>query len=237
MNTSVPPTAGTRPATKEEIEHAAMVLRSLGRTAFASLIEKTDPGKLADLNMVAVAQDFSNIPSFTQALLIPPGTHQVPQAVLDSTFYLIGLAWKRSDYPVLSLQPEPANIADDGTPEETQTSVHEVALGMVSFAGVALDAPRHTVLQVLLGDNLFSDRFFNVKWRDNVDALDVLSGTLYNGREWAIDAAYGPDFSRGRNAVEKGLDAFHEGGINLIDGIFRPLVRWGEKVDRALGLN
>ena len=61
MNTSVLPPAGTRPATKEEIEHAAMVLRSLGKNTLASYVAETDPGKLADSSAIVVAQDFSYI--------------------------------------------------------------------------------------------------------------------------------------------------------------------------------
>lgn len=223
-----PAPAGIRPAAKEEIDHAAMVLRSLGNPDLARQIEKADPHKLANAGIVAVVKDFSDLPC-ASVLLIPPGTHHVPLQALDKAQYIIGLAWDRADYPVLMLQPDPASMA-----EQTQECV-EVSLGLTKIAGVVLDAPRPTLIQTSVGGGLFSGTFFNVQWRPNVDALDVLSGTLRNGHEWAINAAYGPEFSQGRNALQEAVDALEEGGLNLIDSIFRPLVRWGEKMDRALG--
>ncbi len=226
-------TAQTRRATKDETDHAAMVLRSLGNESLASRLESeygVDQGEDYD---VAVVTDFSSLPESTNVLLVPPGTYTVPVEVLSQVRLIIGLAWERADYPVLILQGEPRPMTNSDTLEESFVTL---GTATASIAGVILDAPSPTILETALpGADQFSDKFFNVTFSPNVDALNVYSQTLFNGWGWVINA-YGISTVRERHVVEKGLDAVHEEGVmNGIDSIFRPLVRWGERIDRVMG--
>lgn len=227
---AVQPTANRR-ATQNEIEHAVMALRSLN-DAIASLI-KTDHAAALGNDIAIVVTDFSKVADDARVLLVPSGTYDVPIAVLEQAQYIVGLAWERADYPVLKLHGERAPVTNSDTLEEADLCVAPCS---ASLLGIVLDAPQPTVLEVFLGDgSLFSDVFFNVQWRENVDAYDQAACTAHNGRDWLI-TAYGSSLCRQRNIVEKGLDAIHEGAMNSIDNIFRPLVRAGETVDRLLGL-
>lgn len=227
---AVPPTASRR-ATHEEIEQAAMALRSVD-DALASLIESDHALALGN-DIAIVVTDFDEVPEGARVLLVPSGTYRVPAEVLDEAQYIVGLAWKRGDYPVLDLRAVPTSVTNSDTLEETDLCVVPCSARLI---GVALEAARPTVLDIFLGgEKQFSDVFFNVDWQDNIDAYDQANCTALNGRDWLI-AAYGESLCRPRNAVEKGLDAFHESIMNTIDGVFRPLVRAVEKVDRLLGL-
>ena len=233
MNTSLQPVLPTasRRATSEEIEQGAMALRSVD-IAFASLIQ-SDHTLAVGNDWAVVITDFGNIPEGAQVLLVPPGTYSVPIEVLDQVRYIVGLAWERADYPVLNLHAKPSLVTNLDTLEVTDLCVGACNAGLI---GVALDAFQPTVLEVFLGGGRqFSDAFFNVEWKDDVDAYDQGNCTALNGRDWLI-AAYGDSLCRRRNALEKGMDAFHEGVMNAIDDVFRPLVRAAEKVDSLLGL-
>lgn len=225
----VQPKANRR-ATHEEIEKAAVALRSLDG-AMASLIE-TDHAVEFGNDMAVVVTDFEEIPEGACVLLVPPGKYSLPANVLCQVKYIVGLAWRRGDYPVLELQGELTFVTNSDTFEETGLYVAPCSAHLI---GVALEATRPSVLQIYLGsEKQFSDVFFNVDWQENVDAYDIANCTALNGRTWLI-SAYGKSLCRPRPPLEKGLDAFHEGIMNTIDGVFRPLVQVAEKVDRLFG--
>ncbi|WP_028995260.1 hypothetical protein [Azonexus hydrophilus] len=233
MNTNLQAvsSAGYRRANKEEIEQAAMALRSVDG-AVAGLIESDHALALGN-DLAIVVSDFGAVPEGALVLLVPPGRYCVPSKVLEQVQYIIGLAWKASDYPVLELQAEPTSVTSSDTLEVTDLCVVYTSAGLI---GLTLEASRPTVLELFLGgDRQFSDIFFNVHWQENVDGYDQANCRAVNGRDWLI-AAYGESMCRRRNVIENGLDAFHRGMMNTIDGVFRPLVRAAEKVDRILGL-
>lgn len=220
-----------RRATQDEIQRATMVLRSLNES-LANFIETEHKANLGSTLLAIVITDFSDVPEGTEVLLVPHGNYDVPIEVLDRVRYIIGLSWERSGYPILNLQGEANPVMNSDTCEETElVSGRSVA----AFIGVELDAPRHTVLEVWLDEKQFSDMFFNVKWTENVDAYAMPSSAVCNGWRWVLDA-YGESVCRPRSALEKGLDAVHQGTMNTIDGIFRPLVHLAEKADQLLGL-
>lgn len=102
------PTANRR-ATHEEIEQAAMVLRSLDG-AVARLIEADHTFESGN-DLAFVVTDFEEIPEGARVLLVPPGKYSLPANVLSQVLYIVSLAWKRGDYPVLDLQGELRNTA------------------------------------------------------------------------------------------------------------------------------
>lgn len=233
MNTklhTVQPKANRR-ATHEEIEQAAIALRSVDG-ALADLIE-SDYALNRGNNIAVVVTDFGDVPDSAPVLLVPSGTYRVPAEVLGKAQFIVGLAWKQCDYPVLDLQVEPTPVTNSDTLEETDLCVAPCSARLIR---VALEAAKPTVLEIILGgEKEFSDVFFNVNWQDSTDAYDQANCTALNGRDWLI-AAYGESLCRPRNTVEKGLDAFHKGIMNAIDNVFLPLVRAAEKVDKLLGL-
>ena len=234
MSTSlqvVQPVSPNRRATQDEIEHAAMVLRSLGNEPLADLIVSEQRANLDGESIALVITDFSNLPWGTQVLLVPSGAHDVPLALLEQVQFVIGLAWDQADYPLLNLLGETTTVMNLDTLEETELCT---GLSCARMAGVALAAPRKTIVEVHFGESeQFSDVFFNILWQHNVDAYNMASCTAYQGWDWVLNA-YGPSMCRRRNTLEKGMDAAHEGMMNTIDGIFRPLVKLGEKLDRML---
>lgn len=203
----------------------------LERDFAASLIEADHAVELGN-DVAVVVTDFEEIPEGARVLLVPPGKHSMPADVLNQVQYIIGLAWRRSDYPVLDLQGGLISVTNSDTLEESQLCVAPCCARLI---GVALEAARPTVLQIYLGSKKqFTDIFFNVDWQDNLDAYDLANCTALNGREWLIKS-HGESLCRPRNTLEKGLDACHEGIMNTIDGVFRPLVRVAKKVDLLFG--
>ena len=227
----VPVLNQNRPATQEELDHAAMVLRSFGNDVLARQVENAGQHDQDDDCLVRVVTSFDDAQE-VQVLLLPPGTYRIPPEILENDCYIIGLSAEPTHYPVLMLQGDPVDIINTETLMSTMLRSCQAS---ARLAGVTIDAAQPTVVEIYFNERKqFSDVFFQVQYRPNTDVLNIGTCTFCNGREWAL-AAYGSIY-RGRNGLEKGLDAFHEGLMGAIDGTFKPLVRLGEKLDKVLGL-
>ena len=218
-----------RQATQAELDHAATILRSLGNEVLASRVENSNRLDPDDCSILVVT-DFDAVDD-VPVVLIPPGTHEIPSGLLETERYLIGLSLESRNYPTLILKGESSGAINSDTSEETSL---QICRSFSYLSRVILDAPQPTVVEVYFDDKQFSDVFFEVEWRRNIDALNIRAYTFYNGWDW-VRTAYG-SYYRGRNCLEKGLDAVHQGVMNAIDGTFRPLVRLGEKIDQMLGV-
>lgn len=232
MRTSPQVLSTNRHPTQDEMEHAANLLRSLGNNVLAKLVETSVSLEMDSFHPIVV-NDFSAVDDNKLILLVSPGTYEIPSYLLEKTGrYIIGLALNKEQHPVLILQGSEQEIYNTDTLEQTTLCVCQ---SYASMSGVIIDAGKPTVLETNFGTSKqFSDMFFQVEWRENADALNRASMTFYHGREWAIDA-FG-SFYRKRNGFEKGLDTVHEGVMNAIDNTFRPLARFGKKLDQVLGL-
>lgn len=220
-----------RCATKNEIEHAAMALRSVNEAVVDYVL--SDHAMRFGNDIAIVVTDFRDVPESAQVLLVPAGRYDLPAGLLERVQYIVGLGVERADYPVLNLLAEPASVINADNEETVNLCV---ATCLTNFIGVSLTAERPTVLESYIGGNgQFSKAYFNVQWQHNVDAYSLATCVAYNGWDWMF-AAYGKSMCRRRNILEKTMDAAHEGVMNTIDGISRALACLAEKVDRVLGL-
>ena len=226
------PLSTNRLATPDEIDHAIIMLLSLGETVIADMVKSA-----AKLEMEAyqplVVTDFAHVGE-AQILLVPPGTHVVPQRTLTSTLrYIIGLSPNRRDYPTLILTEtgveEIYNFdTNESTPLQVCDGIH------AKFANLRLDAMQPTIVETYIPGPAFSDRFFNVDCSRSVDIYNNSSLSLREGHAWA-KSAYGNSMCNERHIVEKTIDSLQEASLNAVDAVFRPLVAIGEKIDKALG--
>ncbi len=229
LMTTVQP--GNRIATADEQFHALHALLSLGESATAKLLELA--GKLDNAaHLPLVVTDFSNVGEHT-ILLVPEGVHRVPRAVLAAHCYLIGLPGRVP--PTLLLEGESDQpVFNVDTSQTTKLAVFESSC--CKFAHLRLDVAQPSVLELCLTrpNQFFSDRLFQVECSAHVDVLDIAGFAFLNGHSWAL-GAYGEKTYGVRSNLERALDGFHEGVIKGIDGIFRPLVAAGEKIDAFMG--
>lgn len=229
---ATPSPSPNRLPTQQELDHAAMLLRSFGNSPLARQVETGVPLFPDEGLLTLVVTDFNHVPD-AQVLLVPPGIHQVPADFLETERYIICLSTAEGGLPpVLMINAQPSEVIHSNTGESTH--LHECNSSAI-FAELTIYAPQPTVLRVYFGDNKqFSDVFFQVEWGQNADALNIARQAFYNGWHWAL-AAYGSHY-RKRDTLERGVDAVHEGVMTAIDSVFKPLVRLGGKLDRALGL-
>lgn len=227
MKTSSQKPSLNRLPTPGELAHGAMLLRSVGEEFLANQLETWLPDDVVACQALVV-RDFEAI-SDEQVLLVPTGVYQTSAELLtQSSRYIIGQPSNISDYPVLLLDGDEADIFNTDTLEATL--LRKVST-FSRFINVTFDALEPTVLEVYFSDDKqFSDTFFGVEWRPNTDGLNIGTSTFYHGRDWAM-AAFG-SYYRGRNALEKGLDSVHEGTMNAIDRTFGSLLKLGGKIDR-----
>ena len=223
--------AKNRRATPSEIDFAAMLLRSFADDTIVRLVETSAESDPED-DPVVVVSDFADIGD-ARIVLVPPGCHLFPGSLPTQVEYVIGLSSQPSLYPVLIVEGEETTVFNSDTLDES--TVHIFLGQQIRFAGVVFDARKRTVIETYFNDGQqFSDMFFNVEWQSNVDALNIGGMVFLNAWDWTLDT-YGSAY-RGRSRMEKGLDGIHQGMMNVIDNTFRPLVRFGEKLDKLLGL-
>ncbi len=233
MNThSYTNTAGSaqnRMPVLSEIEHAAMVLRSLGEDWLAQRVERALHPDQTEEGLIIVANDPASVGD-EKVVLLPPGVHPVGSAFLDVERHIIGMADQKAAYPVLLLQGEASDVVNTDSGEVLPMHICQ---SIARIAHCIIEAPVPTVIETYFGDEKqFSDVFFQVGWGPFADALNTGAFTFCNGWHWAI-TAYGSHY-RGRNVLEKGLDGFHQGMMAAIDGGFKPLMRLGQRLDEML---
>ena len=78
-----------RYANQTELDHAIATLHSLGESAFAGLVENAIKHGIESYRPLVVT-DFNAVGE-TQILLVPAGTHALPQTVLQTPRFIIGL--------------------------------------------------------------------------------------------------------------------------------------------------
>jgi hypothetical protein len=222
---------GNRIATTEEQNHAYHALLSLGEKSAAEGIKRAAKWNM-DTELPLVVTDFCHVGHHT-VLLIPEGTHLVTREVLALHCFIIGLPGRIP--PTLQLtNGKEQEILNADTGRTTTLPIYESYY--CKFANLRIDAPTPSVLEVCLADkgDFFSDQLFQVECSANVDVLDIPTSLFMNGHSWALQT-YGEANYGTRSKGERALDAFHEGGIKVIDGIFKPLVAMGMKIDALMG--
>ncbi len=223
------PVMANRPATAIERENAAIMLRSFGQDYLANRVEHADSPEDQE-GLISVVSDFNDVT--TEVVLVPPGTHDVPADLLQNLHYFLGMSLEPKNYPTLILQSETSDVVNSDTGDVTPMIVCHSCSKMMNLN---LYASKPTVIERYFSEaEQFSDAYINVNWMPGIDGLNSATFVFYNGWPWAL-TAYGKDY-RGRNTLEKSLDAAHTGTMNAIDGVFRPLVKLGEKLDQMLGL-
>lgn len=223
------PVSANRPATVSERENAAMMLRSFGQESLANRIEHADSAEEQE-GLISVVTDFNDVT--IEVVLVPSGTHHVPADLLLNPHYFLGMGLESKNYPTLILESEISDVVNSDTGDVTPMTVCHSCSKMMNLN---LYASKPTVIESYFPEtDQFSDMYFNVNWMPSIDGLNNAKFVFYNGWPWAL-AAYGKDY-RGRNTLEKSMDAAHTGTMNVIDGVFRPLVKLGEKLDQVLGL-
>ncbi len=226
-------TTRNRSASSDEQFHAYQTLLSLGEETVAQFVKQAYELGMEEYQPLVVT-DFSDIGE-RKILLVPGGTHVVSQKVLESQCYIIGLL--TSETPVLLLpegNKQQIINADSGT--TSWLAVYSCVL-MCKFAGLKMDAPQPTVLELFFDStrNQFSDCLLHVNCGSNLDILNIDSFVFLKGHAWALKA-YGETTYRSRNIVEKSLDGLHETALKAVDSLFRPLVTFAEKIDGVFGL-
>ena len=220
--------SSNRQPTKSELEYAQQMLNTLGDKTQSGLLElhiKFD----VEESPVLVVNDFSDVGD-ASILLVPAGVHEVDYSNLLNVNHIIGLNTDSSDFAVLKIIANDEDVVNFDTGQTVELATADT---QCVHANIRLEADRNTVLETtFFEDKQFSDVFFNVQLAHNVDILNIYTGVLYHGRDWATNA-YGHDY-RGRNSLEKTLDNAHQGVLNAIDNTFRPLMKIGEMLDKAL---
>jgi hypothetical protein len=113
---------------------------------------------------------------------------------------------------------------------------HVIDASNLRFANVRLDAVIPTVLEILnmeVAGGFLTGLHQHVEYSEKIEVLDSFSDKLCLGRKWARDA-YGPECGVRHTGV-KMLEGAYMGLLSGVDGIFKPLVAMGERIDRAMG--
>ena len=230
MTTEQSQLSANRYANQTELDHAIAMLHSLGESAFASLVKNAIKHGIESYRPLVVT-DFNTVGE-TQILLVPAGTHELPNKVLQTPRFIIGLP--EAGKPKLMLvETETEDVFNFDTDQSTPLQICKAE--QCKFAHIYLDASKPTVMEMYINTPTFSDRLLYVDCCTNVDVYNLATTTLRESRSWALDA-YGQSMCSSQNRIEKGLDDFHEGGLKAIDAVFKPLVDIGYKLDKLFGL-
>lgn len=256
------PVAPNRLATADEIIHAATCLRLLGDSHLASLAESTVAAEAGCFRPVVVT-DFDALGD-EQIVLVPAGTYLVPRRVFETPRRIIGIpqtelqddfSWQgilsprpRPPFPLPDFKPRttvrrPTLLLTDGEQREfvnfdtgASTRLAVVPAHLSKFAHVVLEAQHPTILELTLGtDERFSDTLYDTPCGAQIDAYNVVTDTFLARRDW-VAKALGESGSRGLDMVERGIEALNERGLKVIDAVFDPLIKIGDKIDRLLNL-
>lgn len=232
MTTEQSQLTANRYANQSELDHAVATLHSLGESEFASLVKNAIGHGMESYHPLVVT-DFNAVGE-TQILLVPAGTHALPNKVLQTPRFIIGLPESGKPKPKLMLvETETDDVFNFDTDQSTPLQICHAE--QCKFAHVCLDASQPTVMEMYINTPTFSDRLLYVECGTNVDVYNLATTTLRESRSWALDA-YGESMCSPQNQIEKGLDVIHEGGLKAIDAVFKPLVDIGYKLDKLLGL-
>ena len=221
-----------RYANQTELDHAIATLHSLGESAFAGLVENAIKHGIESYRPLVVT-DFNAVGE-TQILLVPAGTHALPQTVLQTPRFIIGLPESGKNKPTLMLvETETDEVFNFDTDQSTRLQICHAE--QCKFVGICLDASQPTIMEMYIGTPTFSDRLLYVECSANVDVYNLATTTLRESRSWALEA-YGESMCSSQNQIEKRLDVIHEGGLKVIDAVFKPLVDIGYRLDKLFGL-
>lgn len=219
-------------ATQSQLDHAVATLQSFGESGIAAMAEKASAGEMENFRPVVVTR-FSDV-NEEMILLIPPGTHALPHHVIQAQRFIIGLPDHQGNYPTVMLTDiEPTEVMNSDTLDETPLAICHCE--QCKFACLHIDASQPTIIEVLIASDTFSDQLLYVNCSDNVEIYNMASQTLRENHSWAVEA-YGESMCRSQNAIKKGLDQLHEGGMKAIDAVFKPLVAFGYQLDKLLGM-
>lgn len=251
-----------RPATAEEITHAATRLRLLGDAELAKRAESALAAEAGCYHPVVVT-DFATLGD-EQILLVPAGTYVVPRRVFEMPRRIIGLPsaveldeilrdsilpLPTPPYPVPQLRARPkvqrpSLLLADGEEREfanfdngATTVLQVVPAHLSKFAHVQVEAQQRTILELSFGGGeRFSDWLYDTTCGTQIDVYNVFADAFLAGREWVAEAL-GRSGAHGLDPVERGIEALNEGGLKAIDAVFDPLRKLGGKLDRLLGFD
>lgn len=239
-----------RPATLDEMErahHALMTFSGISGSCKKMMLKaEIACSKMgtADQNSASrplVIHDFfSVIDSPAEFLLVPAGTYDIPAEFFqrNQDRCIIGLPWKKADFPTLRLEglPWQKSLSIYANSRGAETVPYVIDASSLRFANVRLDSVVPTVLEIQnmeVTGGFLTSLHQHVEYSKRIEVLDSIGDTLCLGREWA-HAAYGPECGA-RHAGIKMLEGAYMGLLSGVDGIFKPLVAMGERIDRALG--
>lgn len=248
MNTNN--TSANRTATLKEMErahHALMSFSGLGSDLKSSILnfeitmhKKCITEKDSESRPLVVRDFFSVIDSPVEFILVPSGTYDIPSEFFQRNYdrCIIGLPWRKADYPTLRLEGFPwqksqSSFAITRGPE---TVPHVIDASVLRFANVRLDAAIPTVLEISameIEGGFLTGLHQHVEYGEKIEVLDNFGDKLCLGREWAR-VAYGPECGVRHTGI-KMLEGAYMGMLSGVDGIFKPLVDFGERIDRMMG--
>lgn len=247
MNTNK--TSTNRPATLEEMErahHALMSFSGLGSGLKSSILnlemtmlKKGIADEDSESRPLVVRDFFSVIDSRAEFLLVPAGTYDIPFEFFqrNNDRCIIGLPWKKADYPTLRLEGFPWQRSQSiyANTRGPETVPHVINASNLRFANVRLDAAVPTVLEISameIEGGFLTGLHQHVEYGEKIEVLDNFSDQLCLGREWAR-TAYGPECGVRHTGIRM-LEGAYMGLLSGVDGIFKPLVNLGERIDRVM---
>lgn len=221
-------TIANRYANQTELNHAIATLHSFGESEFANLVENAIKHGIESY-IPLVVSDFNEVGE-TQILLIPAGINSLPEKVLQTPRFIIGLPVEAHKLkPTLMLvETETEDVLNFDTDQSAPLQICQAE--QCKFACVRLDASQPTIMEMYFNTPTFTDRFLYVECSSNVDVYNLATSTLRESQSWALDA-YGQSMSRSQCPIGKGLDILYEGGLKAIDAVFKPIVDIGYWLD------
>ena len=239
-----------RPATLDEMErahHALMTFSGISGSCKKMMLK----AEIACSNLRTLDENsehrplvihdfFSVIDSPAEFLLVPAGTYDIPVEFFqrNQDRCIIGLPWKKAEYPTLRLEglPRQKSLSIYANSHGPETVPHVIDASNLRFANVRLDAVVPTVLEILnmeVAGGFLTGLHQHVEYGEKIEVLDSFGDMLCLGREWAR-SSYGPEYSVRHTGI-KMLEGAYMGLLSGVDGIFKPLVAMGERIDRAMG--